>query len=117
MALAPKPVIGTAKVWFMSALVGLFTVNVAVAGNGQRDGAAPNNDGGLPKGSHGQIICGVNETVIEQDWPGVREKLVPGEVAHVSCSEKFGRPLKSLSPGNRGSVSKRKFRVRPLRVE
>ena len=70
-------------------------VKVAFKGYGQADGAIPPNDG---DGSQGQLCCGENEIVIEQLCSGAREKVVPAELAQLSCSVKFGTWLKSLGP-------------------
>jgi hypothetical protein len=49
-------------------------------------------------GSHGQLCCGENEIVIVQLCWGARSNEAPRELAQLSCSVKFGSPLKSLSP-------------------
>jgi hypothetical protein len=49
-------------------------------------------------GNHGQLCCGENAIVMEQLCCGAREKFDPGVLAQLSCSVKFGRPLKSLTP-------------------
>src|SRR5262249_19120435 len=99
MALSAKPVIGAVNVELLSTLLGLFTTTEAVSGKGHEAGDAPEIVGGLPKGSHGQLCCGLKVTLMEQDCPGKREKDIPGDDAQLSCSEKLGRPVKSLSPG------------------
>src|SRR5262249_10098970 len=100
IALCPKPVICTAKVVSRSALLGLFTITDAVSGKGHDVGGAPEIDEGFPNGSQGQLCWGLKVTLMEQDCPDKREKDIPGDAAQLSCSEKLGRPVKSLRPGN-----------------
>jgi hypothetical protein len=94
------PVIGTANAESPSALAGLFTVKVADRGKGQRPGVTPPSAG---DGIHGQACCGEKEIVIVQLCWGCKSKEEPDGFAHVSCEEKFGRPLKSLNPKGLGA--------------
>jgi hypothetical protein len=94
-ALNPMPVMGKANVVSPSALMGLLTINVAVKGNGQSDGATPPS---AADGSHGQLCCGEKEIVIVQLCCGVSENVDPGALAQLSCVAKFGSLLKSLTP-------------------
>ena len=107
---------GTAKDVLLSALAGLFTVKLAARGNGHCDGAAPRIEGEFPNGIHGQLSCGLKVIVIEHDCPGPREKLDPSDEAQVSCSAKFGRPLKSLGPLSKSPLFTDQLKVIPLRV-
>jgi hypothetical protein len=70
----------------------------AVSGKGHEVGGAPEIDGGFPKGSQGQLCWGLKVTLIEQDCPANSDE------EQLSCSEKFGNPVKSLIPGNWASV-------------
>ena len=101
----------------LSALDGLCTINAALKGNGQLAGAAPSNDAGLPKGSHGQLSCGENATRTVQDCPASREKADPNEGAQVSASVKFASPLKSLgAPLSKAPLLTCQESDRPLNV-
>src|SRR5450432_3496722 len=113
----PVPLMATAYTGLLSVVAGLLTVKVAVTGNGHADGEAPEREAGLPYGNHGQLCCGLNEIVIEQDCPCARENDDPGEVEQLSCSAKLGSPLKSLEPGNWLSVSSCRFNCNPFNVE
>ena len=120
IALAPKPEMGAANAVSVSALTGLFTVNVAVSGIGQSAGGDPDmgpEDPGDTKGSQGQLSCGAKVIVITHDCPGAREKLDPAGEAHVSCSVKLGSPLKSLGALlSKTPVPDDKLNVRPFSV-
>src|ERR1700722_5581411 len=116
MALTPVPAMGTEKNTLLSGLLWVVTVNVAASGSGHHSGAAPVIDGGAPNGSHGQLSWGVNETVMMQDLPALSENVEPKGDAQVSCSRKFGRPLKSLGPLNE-PLSTFHCRARPFKVE
>ena len=95
MALKPVPVMGTAKAVLLSALTVLLTVRVAASGNGQRAGGSPPS---AVDGNQGQLCCGENEIAIMQLCCGARANADPGGFAQLSCSVKFGSPLKSLNP-------------------
>src|SRR6516162_4581482 len=95
IALKPDPVIGTAKAVRLSALTCVLTVTMAFSGYGHEEGFIPPSE---TDGSQGQLCCGENEIVIEQLCSGASEKVPPGELAQLSCSVKFGTPLKSLDP-------------------
>ena len=95
MALNPVPVRGTAKAVLLSALTVLLTVRLAARGNGHRAGGSPPS---AVDGNQGQLCWGENEMAIMQLCCGARANADPGGFAQLSCSVKFGRPLKSLSP-------------------
>jgi hypothetical protein len=99
MALKPVPEMGTAKAVLLSALTGLLTVRLATSGNGQRDGGSPPS---VVEGNQGQLCWGENEIAIWQLCCGARANADPGGLAQLSCSVKFGSPLKSLSPKGLG---------------
>jgi hypothetical protein len=95
IALKPIPVMGKAKAELLSALTGLLTVRVAASGNGQRDGGSPPS---AVDGNQEQLSWGENEIAIMQLCCGARANADPGGFAQLSCSVKFGSPLKSLNP-------------------
>lgn len=98
--LSPTPDIGTAKDLSVSALVGLVMVSTALSAGGDGTVAGRKGghcDGAADDGSHGQLCCGENETVIVQLCCGARENDDPGDVVQLSCSVKLGSPSKSLN--------------------
>src|SRR5579862_6230317 len=101
---------------FLSALVGLFTFNVAANGKGHEAGGSPPS---AVEGSQGQLCCGENAIVMVQLCCGLRLNAAPGELAQLSCSVKFGKPVKSLAPNGlvspgAGLISVRD-KVKPVR--
>ena len=95
MALKAVPLMGTANAVSLSALMGLLTVSVAARGKGHDDGGSPPS---AVDGNQGQLCCGEYEIVMVQLSWGPRAKDDPGGLAQLSCSVKFGNPVKSLRP-------------------
>ena len=62
-------------------------------------------------GSHVQLCCGEKDMVIVQLCCGASEKADPGVEPQLSCSMKFGNPLKSLR--EKGGTNVRLSKVAP----
>src|ERR1700722_3419970 len=62
-------------------------------------------------GIHGQLSCGEKDIVLVQLWCGASENGAPGVELQLSCSVKFGTPLKSLLMNDKFTV--RLFKVPP----
>lgn len=96
--LSPCPVIATANVVLLSIVVVLSGLSIITLSD-KIDGHWA---GGVPplavEGSQGQLCCGAKKTVIVQLCCDARENGDPEVSVQLSCSVKFGSPVKSLKP-------------------